>query len=79
MGEVKVFRIKGEIRKPTYQTSFVKELRALKREDAVEKIYTEFGSRHRVKRFHVKIASIEEIGAGEAEDPIVRKLSGAEG
>lgn len=79
MGEVKVFRIRGEIRKPTYQTTFVKELRALKREEALEKIYAEFGSRHRVKRFHLRIASVEEIGAEEAEDPSVRKLSGVEG
>lgn len=75
MSEVKVFRVTGEIVKPNYQTKFRKEVRALKPEDAEEKIYMEFGSKHRAKRFQIRIKKIEEISAEEIEDPIIRKLT----
>ena len=75
MSEVKVFRVIGEIRKPNFQTDFRKEVRALKPEDAVEKIYMELGSKHRVKRFQIKIVKVEEITAEEIESPLVKKLT----
>ena len=79
MSEVKVFRVIGRIRKPNFQTEFRKEVRALKPEDAVEKVYMLLGSKHRVKRFQVKISKVEEISPEEIEDIIVKKLtSGAE-
>jgi large subunit ribosomal protein LX len=73
--EVKVFRVSGEIRKPNFQTEFRKEVRALKPEDAVEKVYMELGSKHRVKRFQMRISKVEEIGAEEIENIIVKKLT----
>jgi large subunit ribosomal protein LX len=73
--EVKVFRVSGEIRKPNFQTEFRKEVRALKPEDAVEKVYMELGSKHRVKRFQMIISKVEEIGAEEIENIIVKKLT----
>ncbi len=75
MSEVKVFRVIGEIRKPNFQTDFRKEVRALKPEDAVEKIYMELGSKHRVKRFQIKVVKVEEIGPEEIESPLVKKLT----
>lgn len=75
MSEVKVFRVIGEIRKPNFRTDFRKEVRALKPEDAVEKIYMELGSKHRVKRFQIKIVKVEEIGPEEIESPLVKKLT----
>ena len=79
MSEVKVFRVSGEIRKPNFQTEFRKEVRALKPEDAVEKVYMELGSKHRVKRFQMKISKVEEISPEEIENIIVKKLTpGAE-
>ena len=65
----------GEIRKPNFQTDFRKEVRALKPEDAVEKIYMELGSKHRVKRFQIKIVKVEEITPEEIESPLVKKLT----
>jgi len=79
MSEVKVFRIIGEIRKPNWQTSFEKEVVALKPEHAVEKVYAELGSRHRAKRAHIKIDRVEEISPNEVEDPIIKKLLAGEG
>jgi len=75
MSEVKVFRVTGEIRKPNLQTAFRKEVRAAKREDAVEKIYTEIGSKHRAKRFQIKIINVEEVPSEEIESFIIRKLT----
>jgi large subunit ribosomal protein LX len=75
MSEVKVFRVIGEIRKPNFQTDFRKEVRALKPEDAVEKIYMELGSKHRVKRFQIKIVKVEEITPEEIESPVLKKLT----
>ena len=72
---IKIFRINGEISRPDYQTSFTKEVRAMKPEDAIEKVYTEIGSQHRVKRVHLKILSIQEIQLDEVKNIIVRKLS----
>ena len=75
MGKVKVFRVIGQIRKPNFQTDFRKEVRALKPEDAVEKIYMELGSKHRVKRFQIKIVKVEEISPEEIESLLVKKLT----
>jgi large subunit ribosomal protein LX len=79
MSEVKVFRVIGKIRKPNFETDFRKEVRALKPEDAVEKVYMLLGSKHRVKRFQMTISKVEEVAPSEIEDIIVRKLTpGAE-
>ncbi len=63
MSETKMFRISGRIDKPgLYEPfTFSKEIPAAKASHAVEKIYAEMGSRHRAKRFQIKISSIEEI------------------
>ena len=75
---VKVFRVTGEIIKPNLQTSFQKEVRAVKPEEVKERIYKELGSRHRAKRFQIKIHSIEEISPEEIEDPMIRRLTRGE-
>jgi len=75
MSEIKIFRVSGEITKPNWQTSFQKEIRALKREEAVDRVYKEIGSKHRAKRFQIKILKVEEISPEEVTDPIVKKLT----
>jgi large subunit ribosomal protein LX len=71
---MKAFKVTGEIFKPNLQTPFVRELLADKSEHAVEKVYAEIGSRHRVKRHHIKIISSKEITAEEIENPILKKI-----
>ncbi len=75
MSEVKVFRITGEIVKPNLKTTFKKEIRALSPENAKEKIYTDIGSKHRVKRYHIRIQKIEEVSSEEIENPLIRRLT----
>ncbi|MEM2118330.1 MAG: 50S ribosomal protein L18Ae [Candidatus Bathyarchaeia archaeon] len=71
---MKVFRVSGEIQKPNLKTSFKKEVVAMKQEHAIEKVYTELGSKHRVKRYHIKIANVEEIQPQDIENPLLKKL-----
>lgn len=79
MSKVKVFRVTGRIRKPNFETEFQKEVRALKPENAVEKVYMELGSKHRVKRFQMTISKVEELDPEEIQDLTVRKMTpGAE-
>jgi large subunit ribosomal protein LX len=78
MSEVKVFRVVGKIAKPNYQTDFRKEIRSLKPEEAVEKVYMEIGSKHRAKRSQIKVLKVEEIGFDDVSDPTIRKLTAGE-
>ena len=73
--EVKVYRVKGVFEREGKRQKFTKEYRAVKQEDVVELVYSEIGSKHRVKRTKIWIESIEEINPEEAENPIVRRLS----
>ncbi len=75
MSEVKVFRVSGEINKPNYKTTFKKEIRAMNKENAVDRVYMEIGSKHRAKRFQIKILSADEISPEEVTDPIIKKMS----
>jgi large subunit ribosomal protein LX len=75
---VKVFRVTGEIKKPNLVTPFAKEVLADKPEHAVEKAYAEIGSRHRVKRFYMKILKVEEVSPEEIANPILKKMATGE-
>jgi len=72
--KVKVFRVTGEIRKPNLKTAFRKEVMAAKPEHALEKVYAELGSKHRVKRYHITIANVEEVSPETIENPLLKKL-----
>lgn len=72
--DVKIFRVEGVITKSRHTMHFSKDVRALKAEDAAEKIYTDFGSQHHVKRVHIQIASVSEISPEEIKDTAVREL-----
>jgi len=68
MSEVKTYRIIGRINKPNLKSRFQKEMRAVKPEDAIEELYKIFGSKHRVKRFQIKIERVEEVPEEEIEE-----------
>ena len=59
---VKVYRVKGKIMKKSFfePLTFNKLVAAAKEEHAVEKMYSEMGSRHRAKRHQISIHSVEE-------------------
>jgi large subunit ribosomal protein LX len=71
---MKIFRVTGKIYKPNLKTDFVREMLADKPEHAEERVYAEIGSRHRVKRCHMKILTVEEVPAEEIKNPILKKM-----
>ncbi|MEM2389197.1 MAG: 50S ribosomal protein L18Ae [Ignisphaera sp.] len=80
MGEIKIYRIEGfmlisQDKLPRW-AKFVKEIRALKPEHALEKLYSEMGSRHGVRRPNIRIVDIREIGVEEARSKYIKELAG---
>lgn len=71
---MKVFKVTGEILKPNLKTPFQKEIVSDKAEHAVEKVYAELGSKHRVKRHHIRIDNVKEIPSDQIENPLLKKL-----
>ncbi|RLG85272.1 MAG: 50S ribosomal protein L18a [Thermoprotei archaeon] len=77
--EIKVFRIYGfalfsHDKVPEWR-KFVVEIRALKPEHALEKLYSEFGSRHKMKRSHIRVVRIEEVPPEQAVRKEIRDLA----
>ncbi len=76
---VRIFRVEGKMlikhdKFPTWWP-FRKEVRALTPEHAIEKVLSELGSKHRVKRYHIRIESVREISLEEATDRYIILLS----
>ena len=67
----KIYRVKGRFVLGSEVQVFTKEFKAVKEEDIEEKIYSIFGSKHRINRNQIKI---ESISADEAEDHIVKAI-----
>ncbi len=75
---MKAYKVTGTIKKPRLSTGFVRELVADKSEHAVERVYAEIGSRHRVKRHQIVISGAEEISAEQIQNPILKKIVSGE-
>ncbi|NHJ02191.1 MAG: 50S ribosomal protein L18a [Candidatus Heimdallarchaeota archaeon] len=71
---VTIYRIVGNFRKRKEIGSFSKEICALTEEQAKRKLYSELGSRNRLKRHQIKIESIHIISLEEVTDPLVKKI-----
>lgn len=76
--EVKIFKITGfmliaQDRLPRWM-KFTKEIRAIKVEHALERLYSELGSKHKVKRANIKVVDIVEIQPEEAKNKFIRDL-----
>ncbi|QHN08269.1 50S ribosomal protein L18Ae [Methanothermobacter sp. THM-2] len=72
--KTKIFRVKGKFQMGDKLQPFTKELKAIREEEIYERLYSEFGSKHRVPRSKVMIEEIEEISPEEVEDPVIRAL-----
>lgn len=53
---------------------FVKYVRAVNEKDALEKVYSLLGSNHKLKRYHIKVKEVKEVGPEEVDDPYVISL-----
>ncbi|MHA1246222.1 MAG: 50S ribosomal protein L18Ae [Candidatus Thorarchaeota archaeon] len=74
----KVWRAKGEYRKNKRRFTFSKELLALNESQVRERVLSELGSRHRVKRRDIVISEIREIKPEEVQSLELRKMLGVE-
>ncbi|MBC7100900.1 50S ribosomal protein L18Ae [Methanothermobacter tenebrarum] len=72
--KTRIFRVKGNFMMGEKLQPFTKELKAIKKEEVYEKIYSEFGSKHGIGRNRIYIKSIEEISPDEVEDPILKAI-----
>ena len=64
--EVKLYKITGELRKHGDRLPFKKEIKALKKEDALEHLYRDMGSRHKARKFEIVVKQVEEASEPEA-------------
>jgi ribosomal protein L20A (L18A) len=58
--KVKIFNIQGLIVKPQTHITFKKTIMAVSKDDAMEKLFSDIGSKHKAKRFQIKIIKTEE-------------------
>jgi len=72
--KTKIFRIQGKFMMGNALKPFTKELKATNEEEIRERIYSEFGSKHHIKRNKIKIEDITEISADEVLDPVIKAL-----
>ncbi|MFH1327355.1 MAG: 50S ribosomal protein L18Ae [Candidatus Bathyarchaeota archaeon] len=75
MSDVKTLRIKGKLKMEHRVVPFIKEIRAIRQNDAIEKVYDAFGSKCRLKRCHIKILSVEEIDPKTSKNPLIAKIA----
>ena len=61
MSEVKLYKITGDLRKRGDKLHFTKQIKALKKEHALQTLYADMGSRHKARKFDITFKTIEEI------------------
>ena len=74
MREVKVFRIKCVMKHRTFPEKFVLEVPALKKEHAIEYVYSVLGSRHKLSRKRIVIEEVEEISPEKVKRSEIKEL-----
>lgn len=72
--KTKIFRIQGKFMRGNSLKPFTRELKATNEDEIKEKIYSEFGSKHHIKRNKIKIEDIKEISEDEVLDPVIKAL-----
>ena len=69
MDAVRTFQIKGWFKQGRHRQPFNKEVPALSEQQALERIYSELGSRHRIKRNLIHVDEIAALEPEEAKEP----------
>lgn len=67
-----IYRVSGRVRMGDFIQKFTIEVIARDENEAKEHTYSLLGSRHKVKRYHVWIHSVEKISPKEAKNPKVK-------
>jgi len=79
VSEVKTYLVEGEMlishdKFPEWR-KFRVYARGLKPEHALEKVYSELGSRHKLKRYHIRIKEVREVPLEEVDDLHIIQLA----
>ena len=74
----KIWRASGDYKKKKRTFTFSRELLGEKESHIRERILSELGSRHKVKRKEINITEIKEIKPEEVTDLDLRKILGLE-
>ncbi len=74
----KIWRATGEYKKERRTYKFAMEMLALKEAHVREHVYSDIGSRHRVKRRQIEFKEVKELQPSEVTDADLRKTLGLE-
>lgn len=78
--QAQIFRIIGNYKGKRGPVEFSKEFRALREEDALELLYADLGSNHRIRRGAISVEKIEVIKSlEEVKNPVILRLALEEG
>ena len=69
--KTKIYRVKGTLLDSDKAKPFTREMKAI---NIKEKLYSEFGSKHRLNRDQIIFEEIAEIAPEDVKDPIVQNL-----
>lgn len=74
--EVKIYRVSGQmfLHRLNEWRKFTVEVLAIKPEHAVERVLSELGSRHKLKRKHIKIVKVEEANTEEVKSITIKDI-----
>lgn len=78
MNEIKIYQIKGTAvfnlsEFPTKQ-KFVKYVRAISEKQAIEYVYTQLGSKNKIKRPNIKIEEVKEVNSNEIPNRTIKDI-----
>ncbi|MDI9619670.1 MAG: 50S ribosomal protein L18Ae [Candidatus Nezhaarchaeota archaeon] len=61
VSDVKTYQVSGKMRIKNRWLPFSTTLKALRPEHALESVYSNLGSRHKLKRFDIKVDEVKEM------------------
>ena len=73
---MKVYRVTGTFLMGESYQQFTKEIIGTGKSEAIERLYSDLGSKHYVNRRNIKIEKISEIKPNKIEDPIIKFKAG---
>ncbi len=77
--EVKVYRVRGialfSPERIRVWQPFTIDVRAMKKEDAIEKVYSDLGSKHKLRRAHIKVIDVSEISPEMSKYKYIKDVS----
>ena len=75
---MQAFLVRGTFQMARNWTKFAKEVAADSPEAAVERVVSDLGSKHRVRRNRVKVKDVTPLPLDQVQDPVVRFRLGGE-